>query len=332
MVRGTHAMICDAASIAVMIERIGYHNARWRQIKRSDFLATLDDRNVLTQEIGIAHQPESSLSGESSTDSSHCYGIKPTSKRKCLSTGGSSIVPMVSSSSESGTQEMNFHSSSDMKKNTSSLNRAYLNRVNTERISAFYAVNQDDMIILEDVLMCPFVFRTRNAVLCGALADCVIPGMLRANFSKNNKLLSMELIFDAMGFMQQLDSANGDGSNAPAIPSNLEMALLPCPNEARVITEATPPYAIVNVNESWTRMTNYSLTDIEGTPILSLLQGQTIDSRGLGSIENIGARSGRLSHGLEDVRRGQPACSTSVHYKNNGKPFVDFMCSYPLTK
>merc|ERR1712195_179937 len=111
--------------------------------------------------------------------------------------------------------------------------------------------------------------------------------------------------------MQQLDSANGDGSNAPAIPSNLEMALLPCPNEARVITEATPPYAIVNVNESWTRMTNYSLTDIEGTPILSLLQGQTIDSRGLGSIENIGARSGRLSHGLEDVRRGQPACSTS---------------------
>jgi len=53
IVRGIDAMICDAASIGVMVERIGCHNARWRRIKRGDFLETLDDRDVLIQEMGI---------------------------------------------------------------------------------------------------------------------------------------------------------------------------------------------------------------------------------------------------------------------------------------
>lgn len=366
-------MVCDTASIAVMVERIGCRNARWKRIKRSDFLETLDDRDALIQEIGIAQQPESSLSSESSSDSSQSSERKSTKKRKrsSLNTQGPGNVPKVSSSSESAkTPEKNIHTSSDTKTNTSSssdeadkdtskkemltkftfqppqvdqkvddahhppiLSRAYLNRVSSERISAFYAVNQDDMIVLEDVLMCPFVFRTRNAVLCGALADCIIPGMLRATFSKNNKLLSMELVFDAMGFMQQLDSANGDDTNAQAIPSSLETALLPCPDEARVITEATPPYSIVHVNESWTRMTKYSQTDVEGSPLLTLLQGERIDSKGLESNENNVRKSGMISHhSLEDVQNGQPACSTCIHYNKNGKPFVDFMCSYPLTK
>ena len=362
IVRGVDAMICDAASVAVMVERIGCHNARWRRIKRSDFLETLDDRDVLIQEIGIA-QPESSLSSESSSDSSQCSGIKTTSKRKRSSQNveGSSFIPKVSSSSESGkTPEKNIQTSSDTKTNTSSsdeadketlekttlpppkvgrtdqgtfhppiLSRAYLNRVNAERISALYAVNQDDMIVLEDVLMCPFVFRTKNAVSCGALADCVIPGMLRANFSNNNKLLSMELVFDAMGFMQQLDGANGDESNAQVIPNSQETALSPCPKEARVITEAVPPYSIIHVNEAWTQMTKYSQIDAEGSPLETLLQGEGMESE---SNENSVKRSGRISHSLADVQRGRPGCSTCVHYNQNGKPFVDFMCSYPLTK
>lgn len=353
IVRGVYGMICDAASMAVMIERVGCDNARWQRIKRGEMLQILDDRDVLTQEMGIAQQPESSLSSESSSDSLHCLGVKNTTKRKRSSYY--SELSKVSLSSESGkTPEINNHTSSDTNTNTSSsdedeketstkstfrphkvgrkgngtcrppiLNSAYLNRVNAEPISAFYAVNQDDMIILEDVLMCPFVFRTKNAVLCGALADCVIPGMLRATFSKNNKLLNLELIFDAMGFIQQLDSANGDASNAQAIPNSLETALHPCPDEARVITEATPPYSIVHVNDSWTRMTNYSQIDVEGSPLLALLQNDNAKKTVI--------RSGRPSHNLEDVQRGQPGCSTCVHHNKDGKPFVDFMCSYPLT-
>lgn len=373
-------MICDAASVAVMVERIGCLNARWRRIKRRDFLETLDDRDIVNQEIGMAQQPESSLSSESSSDSSHCSETKTTSQRNRTSIKTEemgltvSTDPKVCSSSESGkTREKNTNISSESeptKTNISSsdeaekevpinekkmessescsfrptkvsrisnetshhpvLSRTYLNMVNTERISAFYAVNQDDMILLEDVLMCPYVFRTQNAVLCGALADCVVPGMLRAHFSKNNKLLSMELVFDAMGFMQQLDGANGGNINAQVIPGSLEMALVPCPHEARIITEATPPYAIVHVNESWTKMTKYTQTDVEWKPLLSLLQGKNVDSAGEEISANTKIKSGRFSHNLEDVSKGRSACSTSVHYNKNGKPFVDFMCSYPL--
>lgn len=349
----------DAASIAVMVERIGCNNPRWQRIKRSDFLNTLDDRDALTQEIGITQQPESSLSSESSSDSSQCSERKSNLKRKRESQNieGSSGIPKVSSSSESGkTLEKNIQTPSDAKTNTSSsdeneketsgkfaiplpkigrpnngtrnspvLSRAYLNRASEERISAFYAVNQDDMIVLDDVLMCPYVFRTNNAVSCGALADCVIPGMLRAKFSKNNKLQSMELVFDAMGFMQQLDSANGDNSKGEAIPNSQEAAIMPCRNEARVITKASPPFPVVHVNESWTRLTKYSQVDAEGAPLLTLLQSENVDS-------GVPTSSGRSSHSLEDVQRGRPSCSTSIHYNKYNKPFVDFMCSYPLTK
>eukprot|EP00536_Pseudo-nitzschia_multiseries_P016975 jgi/Psemu1/292789/fgenesh1_pg.1318_\ len=380
IVRGVDGMICDAASVAVMVERIGCHNARWRRIKRSDFIDTLDDRDVVNEEICMAQQPESSLSSESNSDSSQCSETKRSSKRKqpCNKANDMdrtvSTTPKVSSSSEScKSQEKNINISSESelpKTNISSsdeaekkeskklkmesgvhsfqptkvsrvrsennqhpvLSRSYLHMVNTEPISAVYAVNQDDMILLEDVLMCPYVFRTKNAVLCGALADCVVPGMLRAHFSKNNKLLSMELVFDAMGFMQQLDGANGGDLTAQVIPGSLETALVPCPHEARIITEASPPYAIVHVNESWTKMTQYSQMDVEGKPLLPLLQGKNVDSAGEELSVNTRIKPGRLSHKLEDVSKGRSACSTSVHYVKNGKPFVDFMCSYPLTK
>ncbi len=347
-------MICDAASIAVMVERIGFRSTRWQRMKRSDFLDTLDNRDCLDSQIDIAQQPESSLSSESSSDSSQCSERKSSLKRKrsLQNMVGPNNVPKVSSSSE------NILSSSDAKSNASSsdendkktlsqfsippkvdreenmlgrplvLSATYLTRADKERIKATYAVNQDNMIVLEDVLMCPFVFRTNNAVSCGALADCVIPGMLRAIFSKNNKLLSMELVFDAMGFMQQLNSANGEHNKAQTVPNSQETAILPCRDEARVITEAHPPYSIVHVNDSWTRLTKYSQVDAEGTPLLTLLQKESVlESNQYGTTS-----SRSLSHCLEEVRRGRPACSTSLHYNKDGKPFVDFMTSYPLTK
>ena len=346
-------MICDAASIAVMVERIGFRSARWQRMKRNTFLDTIDNRDSLERQMDIAQQPESSLSSESSSDSSQCSDGKSSLKRKrgLHNMVAPNDVVKVSSSSE------NIPSSSDTKANTSSsdesdkktskfsipqkvdrkekmlgrspiLSASYLSRANKERIKASYAVNQDNMIVLEDVLMCPFVFRTNNAVSCGALADCVIPGMLRASFSKNNKLLNMELVFDAMGFMQQLNCANGEHSKTQAIPNSQETAILPCRDEARVITEAHPPYSIVHVNSCWTRLTKYSQVDAEGAPLLTLLQKESV----LESNQNRTVSSRSLSHCLEEVQRGRPACSTSIHYKKDGKPFVDFMTSYPLTK
>jgi hypothetical protein len=190
------------------------------------------------------------------------------------------------------------------------------------RIRAYYHVNEDDMVIMDDILMCPFVFRTQDAVLCGALAECVMPGMLRGTFSSRNKLVSMEMIYDSMGFMQQLEQASGSDAAAQTIPGSLEMTLSPS-NEARVITLAEPPFLIVNVNEAWTQMTKYTQMDVEGLDLFGLLQGEE---------KAESETNGSPAHNLDDVVQGRCACSTRLHYDKEGREFVDFISSYPLTK
>jgi hypothetical protein len=149
--------------------------------------------------------------------------------------------------------------------------------------------------------------------------------MIRANFSKNNKLASMEMIYDAMGFMQQLDGANGGQVTAQVIPGSLEMALMSAPNEARIITEARPPFSVVHVNEAWTRVTKFTQMESEGLPLLELLEGEQTDP-------SANILPGKPKHTMEEVAKGRSSCSTNLHYDKNGNTYVNFMCSYPLTK
>jgi len=191
-----------------------------------------------------------------------------------------------------------------------------------QQIRASYHFNEDDMIIMDDVIMCPFVFRTQEAVLCGALAECVMPGMLRGEFSSRNKLLNLEMVYDSMGLMQQLERCSGSELMAQIIPGSLEMALSPAPYECRVITLAESPYLIVNVNKAWTKLTKYTQMDAEGSELFKIL-GSSSDS----------CESPALNPppDLKDVSEGRCKCTTRFHFDKDGREFVDFICSYPLT-
>ena len=194
----------------------------------------------------------------------------------------------------------------------------------TPRIRGSYHVNEDDMILMDDILMCPFIFRSEDAVLCGALAECTMPGMLRTHFSSRNKLKSIEMVYDAMGFMQQLERASGNEGSAHIIPGSLEMALSPNTSDALVITLAESPFLIVNINELWTRMTGYTQMEVEGREYLSLVEGE-------GTVPEAGDRLGKPKHKLEEVAKGRCACSTNIHYDKQGRDYIEFVCSYPLT-
>jgi hypothetical protein len=208
---------------------------------------------------------------------------------------------------------------------TADMETSSSNSTQLPQIRACYHINEDDMILMEDVLMCPFIFRSQDAVVCGALAECVMPGMFRAHFSTRNKLLSVEMVYDAMGFMQQLERASGSERTAQIIPGSLEMALSPTSTEARVITLAEPPFLIVNVNEVWTRLTKYTQMEVEGRELLALLEGEK-------TLPEAADRPGKPRHKFEDVAKGLCASSTNIHYDKDGREFVDFVCSYPLTK
>lgn len=98
---------------------------------------------------------------------------------------------------------------------------------------------------------------------------------------------------------------------------------MPNSEEARVITLAKEPYAIVSVNEAWTRVTGYTQLDVEGKD-MTILHGERTDPEA-------GHRNGSPTHDFASVSQGISACSVNVHYDANGREFLDFMCSYPLT-
>jgi hypothetical protein len=102
------------------------------------------------------------------------------------------------------------------------------------------------------------------------------------------------------------------------------MALSPNTHEARVITMASAPYLIVSVNEAWTRTTKYTQMEVEGRD-LTILNGTKTDPEAA-------VRPGKPPHHLADVAQGRCACSTNIHYDKDGRDFVDYVCSYPLTK
>jgi hypothetical protein len=101
------------------------------------------------------------------------------------------------------------------------------------------------------------------------------------------------------------------------------MALSPNTNEARVITLAKPPFLIVSVNEAWTRTTKYTQMEVEGKE-LNILNGKLTNP-------DAGVRNGKPVHKFDEVAKGLCACSTNIHYDKEGRDFIDFVCSYPLT-
>jgi len=191
------------------------------------------------------------------------------------------------------------------------------------QIRAVFHVNEDDMLLTGDVLMCPFVLRTQDSVYCGALAECIMPGMLRGRFSQRNKLSNLEMVYDAMGFMQQLERASGSEGSPEIIPNSLEMAISPNTDQARVITLAKPPYLIICVNEHWSRLTKYTQMEVEGKE-LSILNGKRTDA-------NAFIRRGKPMHTFEEVAKGRSACSVNRYEDKFGMEYEEFRCSYPLT-
>ena len=67
-----------------------------------------------------------------------------------------------------------------------------------------YSCNKKDMIAAGDLIMCKYVMRIEDHQKVGCITGCLQHGMLQCKFNKQNKIISAELTYDVMGFMQQL--------------------------------------------------------------------------------------------------------------------------------
>lgn len=68
--------------------------------------------------------------------------------------------------------------------------------------------------------MCRWLMKTENAIECGSKCEVFSHGMLRARFSPQNRIKHLELVFDVMSFMQQLQRALG-GEGFRVIPNTV---------------------------------------------------------------------------------------------------------------
>ena len=67
-----------------------------------------------------------------------------------------------------------------------------------------YIAGKDDMLSAGDQVMCRYLLRTEGHDMVGAASSCVQHGMVQCRFNKQNKMVLAEMMFDVMGFMQQL--------------------------------------------------------------------------------------------------------------------------------
>ena len=125
----------------------------------------------------------------------------------------------------------------------------------------FYSLNEET-ICAGNRLMSKWYLSTVNAVKRGARFELSKHGMMKAIFTPNNKLLSLEMTFDVMSFMQQLRRASGK-VDFEVVPNIYRVAVEPSP-EPRLVLSSTAPFHIVHCNEKWGELYGYAPTDVIG--------------------------------------------------------------------
>ena len=201
-----------------------------------------------------------------------------------------------------------------------------------------------------------FSMKTTNAVQCGARCECGKYGMLKASFHEaTHKLTSLELTFDVLAFMRQLQSAR-DSGDLEIVPNTLRAAerMLDDDDAAaakdaarrassshaqhqtddeaplrsltrrprlraarpRLITVATRPHVITTVNAAFSSLCGFSRAEAVGRT-LRLIQGPATDGAVVDDL-------------LRDVQLRLPSSMIVVNYHRDGTKFINYLRVFPL--
>ena len=316
--RGVNGLIAEASSLCVMIKNIGCD---------SDESITNKFQQVVTPPRTCTPHEVDCLSYSS------CQGPQPTDESSSQGyysavTPAPSLKFQDSDCVRPAAPPFSFDPSSFLGTSISSME--------APNVSAGFEACEDRMIFSGDVLMCSYTLRTQNAMFAGACSEVNMRGIARVEFSPSNKIENIEFMYDSMGLMHQLVNASGrDSSIAPVVvPHNLEMALTPHADEARALTLATPPFAVIHVNEAWTKMTQYSQIDAEGSPLSSLLniQQEFADFNTEVFLNSTCVNTGIREKDFCRVARGHCTYNASKYRDRAGNVFVASVSSYPLAK
>jgi hypothetical protein len=79
-----------------------------------------------------------------------------------------------------------------------------------KRSSIAYLTTADDLLAAGDLIMCKYLLKTDGHEEVGVQGGPVLQhGMMQCKFGSDHRMVSVEMVFDVMGFMQQLQRASG---------------------------------------------------------------------------------------------------------------------------
>lgn len=100
------------------------------------------------------------------------------------------------------------------------------------------------------------------------------------------------------------------------VPRSLVAAMEPS-GQARIITEAVPPFRVVFANEAWTRLCGWRADEVLGAEGLAFMQGEGTDRAQLRELATAVAAGNRIQLQL-------------LNYKKGGAPFINQLTVTPL--
>lgn len=164
-------------------------------------------------------------------------------------------------------------------------------------------------------LMCPFYMCTENAVERGAKNEITKNGMLTARFRADepSKLLSVEMTFDVMSFMQQLRRASAS-AEFRVVP-NVYAVASEATQEVRLVVSAKDN-TITHVTSRWSECFGYTPTEAQGKSV-SMLFGADTDKAKMATM-------------VEQIRALRPACGFANLYTRKGAKSCLWLQLYPI--
>ena len=200
------------------------------------------------------------------------------------------------------------------------------------KIKFQYTLVTEESVVAGTQLMARWAMSTLNANQCGSNTELQQRGMLICKFNVAHKIVSIEIMFDVMAFMLQVKLAMGyDNFNDIVIPNTVQTCGQKVYDYPMVITSASRPYTIIQVNDRWEKLTGYTRQEVVGLRSCSILQGVKSSCNNNSDDAESTAIRREIDLLMGPVLFQRPSCAMMTNYTKSGRRYRQYLSIYPLS-
>ena len=200
------------------------------------------------------------------------------------------------------------------------------------KIKFQYTLVTEESVVAGTQLMARWAMSTLNANQFGSNTELQQRGMLICKFNVAHKIVSIEIMFDVMAFMLQVKLAMGyENFNDIVIPNTVQTCGQKVYDYPMVITSASRPYTIIQVNDRWEKLTGYTRQEVVGLRSCSILQGVKSSCNNNSDDAESTANRREIDLLMGPVLFQRPSCAMMTNYTKSGRRYRQYLSIYPLS-